>query len=633
MDRAAKYATSPRPTDRMPGGVPYIVGNEAAERFSFYGMKAILFVFMTEYLLGADGTTDVLSADQAKEYVHYFVSAAYFFPVLGALLSDTLLGKYRTILVLSIVYCLGHLALAVNETRLGLAVGLGLIALGSGGIKPCVSAHVGDQFGIRNKHLMTRVFQWFYFAINLGAFASTILTPILLVKFGPGVAFGVPGVLMFIATVLFWLGRHEFVHIPPSGTATLREFFSRRGALAILNLAVIYLFVAVFWALFDQTGSAWIDQARRMDRQWLGIMWYPSQVQAANPILILIFIPLFAYVIYPAIDRVFSLTPLRKIAIGFFVCVAAFAVPAWIESRITGGEIVPFKQAPEEEATHVAAEIDKDNWPVGNLIDGRVEGSGWAAPMEGLQDLVIRLRERRAWEINAVELTPADVRPLLAAENPKANIEMGDSDACRPREVEVLVSSARVGPWQSVARNEFAVSESSLRLAFPAVTAEFVMLRLHSNHGGPLVSLAEVAVHTTEPASPAATTKADLWPNVAAVGTQPNIAWQLLAYVLLTAAEIMISITCLEFSYTQAPKAMKSLIMSFYLLSVSLGNLFTAGVNRFIQNPDGSSKLEGADYYWFFTALVLAAAVGFLVVAFFYRGKTYIQGTEDKPDA
>ena len=125
-----------------------------------------------------------------------------------------MLGKYRTILWLSIVYCAGHLVLAMDETRNGLFWGLALIAVGSGGIKPCVSAHVGDQFSKSNAQLLERVFGWFYFSINLGAFTSTLLTPFLLESYGPTYAFGVPGVLMAIATLLFWMGRNKFVHIP-----------------------------------------------------------------------------------------------------------------------------------------------------------------------------------------------------------------------------------------------------------------------------------------------------------------------------------------------------------------------------------------------------------------------------------
>ena len=248
------FLTAPLPSKKLPGGIPYIIGNEAAERFSFYGMKAILVVFMTSYLFlmpGATGNEPMSNTDAIANY-HWFTSAVYFTPILGALISDILLGKYLTIMILSIVYCMGHGVLALMGLGGGidpgwmLFLGLGLISFGSGGIKPCVSAHVGDQFGKSNAHLLSKVFSAFYFSINVGAFVSTLLTPWFLEWYGPHLAFGVPGVLMCIATFLFWCGRKKFVHVPAGGLKWFRETFSWKGVSAILKLGVIYIFVAVF---------------------------------------------------------------------------------------------------------------------------------------------------------------------------------------------------------------------------------------------------------------------------------------------------------------------------------------------------------------------------------------------------
>jgi POT family proton-dependent oligopeptide transporter len=451
MAQQKQYLTAPVPTTEMPKGIPYIVTNEAAERFSFYGMKGILIIFMTKYLMDSGGTADFMGPDEAKGYYHMFTSAVYFTPLLGAIIADAFLGKYKTILLLSMVYCAGHLTLALDETRMGLALGLGLISLGSGGIKPCVSAHVGDQFGKSNAKLLEKVFGWFYFAINLGAFASTLLTPWLLANYGPHVAFGVPGILMAFATVFFWMGRNVFIHIPPGGMAFLKQTFSKEGLGSMGRLFLIYAFVAMFWALFDQTGSAWVLQADRMERNFLGFEWLPSQIQAINPIMIMILIPVFNGVkalnwpgVYPLMHRVWPLTPLRKIGIGFFLTVPAFLIPAWIETQLDAG-------------------------------------------------------------------------------------------------------------------------------------------------------------------------------------TSVNIAWQLFAYAIMTTAEVFVSITCLEFSYTQAPKKMKSLIMACFLMSVSLGNVFVSLVNFFIQNEDGSSKLAGAEYYMFFSGCMLVTAIFFIPVARRYKEQTHIQ--------
>jgi len=439
-----KYLTAPVPSDKTPAGIPYILGNELAERFSFYGMRCILVFFMTHLLANAAGELAPMTKEQSKVWFHLFVSAVYFTPLIGALISDIWLGKYRTILFFSILYCSGFAALAFNHARVGLGAGLILIAIGSGVIKPCVSANVGDQFGKTNKHLMARMYSWFYFAINLGAFVSNLLIPELLDRYNATVAFGVPGGVMVLATFVFWLGRKKFVHIPRGGAAFVKECFSGEGLKAIGRLAIIYLFVAPFWALFDQMDSSWMLQAEKMNRVWLGHKWLSSQIVAVNPLGILLLIPVFSYVIYPAIDRIFRLSPLRKIGLGLFVAATPFVVNALIEKRIVAGET-------------------------------------------------------------------------------------------------------------------------------------------------------------------------------------PSVGWLILAYGLLTSAEVMVSITCLEFSYTQAPKKMKSFIMAVFLLSISLGNTFTALVNKFIQNPDGTSKLEGPSYFWFFVAVMLVTAVLFVPVAARYKVKEHIQ--------
>ncbi len=137
--------------NNFPPQIKFIVGNEACERYSYYGMRSILVVFMIQVLLFQE-------ADATSIY-HVFAAACYLFPVLGAFISDRIWGKYKTILYLSLVYCAGHAVLSIWETRTGLYFGLALIALGSGGIKPCVSAHVGDQFRANQTHLLKKVYE------------------------------------------------------------------------------------------------------------------------------------------------------------------------------------------------------------------------------------------------------------------------------------------------------------------------------------------------------------------------------------------------------------------------------------------------------------------------------------------
>ena len=480
------YLTSPPKIATMPPGVPYIVGNEAAERFSYYGMNSILTIFMTKYLLDKMGHLSVMPPAKAEAWYHTFVSALYFLPIFGAILADAVFGKFRVVFWLSIVYCLGHVTLALMgspvahaiEPRYLLAIGLLMIAMGAGGIKPCVSTNVGDQFGESNKHLLTRVFNWFYFSINAGSALSTLLIPWLLEPYkaapdgfiaklspsivvflesprlhSPDIAFGLPGVFMALATFIFWLGRKKFVHIPPVGLRTYgREIFNKETGKILLNILIPVPFVAIFWALWQQNFSSWILQAESMDRHLFGIEWLSSQIQTVNPIFILIMLPLFSYWLYPAVEKVVRLTPLRKIGAGLFVTAASFFLVAMIQTRIDAGE-------------------------------------------------------------------------------------------------------------------------------------------------------------------------------------RPGIIWQVWAFVILTAGETLVSPTHLEFSYTQGPIKLKSLVMCTYLFAVSLGNQFTAAVNFFIQNPDGTVKLQGTSYFMFFVWVMLGTAVLFAIVTPFYKGRTYLQDQADAPPA
>jgi POT family proton-dependent oligopeptide transporter len=112
------------------------------------------------------------------------------------------------------------------------------------------------------------------------------------------------------------------------------------------------------------------------------------------------------------------------------------------------------------------------------------------------------------------------------------------------------------------------------------------------------------------------------------LGQVPSIGWQIAAYVILTAAEVLVSVTALEFSYTQAPQTLKSTVMSIYLLSISLGNWLTAGINYAIALSDGGSRLSGVGYYGFFAALMFVAALGFLFVSRAYEERLVLQSRE-----
>lgn len=385
---------------KMPPGIPYIVTNEFAERFCFYGINSILTVYMVQFLhfTDADGAT----------WQSLFKSGAYFFPLLGAIVSDVFWAKFKTIITFSVVYVVGCWVLAFATDKTGLALGMFLVAFGTGGIKPCVSTNVGDQFTAKNAHLIERAFSWFYLAINAGSSISIFLCPVLLEKpeYGPRWAFGMPATMMAVATVVFWLGRHKFAVVPPAMSrnnnlgamlfllafapilalsaaayvqfgplgalgaliaqfclavwvlmktpvrnaippelaAWLEQGFTGEGLRLVGRLLVVYFFVSMFWMLWDQSnGNTWTLQAQSslMDKNLgFGLTLLPAQLQVVNGILILILVPIFSYGLYPLMGRFFEPTPLRRIGIGLFTVAASFIIVAWIEQQIQDGHRV-----------------------------------------------------------------------------------------------------------------------------------------------------------------------------------------------------------------------------------------------------------------------------------------------------
>lgn len=450
-----------------PKSIGYIIANEGAERFSFYGMRSILATFLVFHFFNPtmNPLLQITAEAKANETTHFFVSLAYALPFIGGLVADWFFGKYKVIIYVSIVYCIGHLCLALFDHDLEkFKYGLILIAIGAGGIKSCVSANLGDQFTTDNKHLMSKVYGWFYFSINAGSVLSTILIPLVYDRYGAKWAFGIPGILMALATVIFFWGRKTYVNVPPSGVNKNNFVFISVYALlnwrskkknqslldvakekfdhqkvedvkTVYNVLAVFAFIPIFWALWDQNLSEWVLQATKMDRHILGINLLPEQIQTVNPFFLLVFIPIFNYWLYPFLDKKgLKTTPLRRIGAGLVLTAISFVIIALIQTSIDGG-------------------------------------------------------------------------------------------------------------------------------------------------------------------------------------ATPAIGWQVLAYAILAAAEVLVSITGLEYAYTQASKSMKSTMIAIWLLTTALGNLFTALVNRSISTGGFFAQFKGADYYWFFIGLLCLFIVVYLFVS------------------
>jgi POT family proton-dependent oligopeptide transporter len=296
-------------------------------------MTSILTLYMARHL--------GLAENRAIAGYQIFGTAAYAMPILGAILADGLLGRYRTILWLSWGYVAGHAVLALWETGTGLVVGLGLVAIGAGGIKANASAFAGDQIPAGKDALLARLYDLYYAMINVGSTLGTLIVPPLLDHVSPRVAFAVPGVAMAIALAVFWVGRRRYRHVEPARTRAAAPVAGRRGDwIAILRIAAVFAPISVFWALYFQYGSSWVLQAERMDRRLGGWTVSSGQLTTLNAVLLLLFLYVFAVHVFPALDRRgVRATALRKMTVGMFVMVLSFASAAAVQAALDGGAV------------------------------------------------------------------------------------------------------------------------------------------------------------------------------------------------------------------------------------------------------------------------------------------------------
>ncbi len=353
----------------IPKSVPFIIGNEFAERFSFYGMRSIIAVFLVHQFFSRD--TSVIANAKANTINHAFSTLVYFTPILGAIIADWFFGKYRVILIGSIIYTFGHFVLSMFDTSLsGFETGLVIIAFSAGAVKSCVAANVGDQFDHKNKHLMSSIYGWFYFSINAGSMISLLLIPVIYEKAGGAWAFGVPGILMALATIIFFSGRKKYVRIPAGGIKkdnfvtinlfVLSAYLTKKDPIktawqqaedkygaekveaikSVWGVMAVFAFIPIFWAMWDMNGSEWVLQSTNLNRNLglFGLTILPSQIQFVNALFLLMMIPIFNYGIYPLIIKMgIKLTPLKKIGSGLFITGLSFVIIALIQRSIDAG--------------------------------------------------------------------------------------------------------------------------------------------------------------------------------------------------------------------------------------------------------------------------------------------------------
>ncbi len=632
---AAEQAPTEEKSDLFPAGIPFIVGNEGAERFSYYGMRAILYVYLAALYVHfvpeaqlAAGAAEGARA-QATAVAHLFMAGVYAFPMIGAILADRLLGKYPVILFVSLIYCAGHAVLAVagrfgawgdyEMAEWGMYAGLALIAIGSGGIKPCVSANVGDQFTKKNGHLVSKVFQIFYFIINFGSFFSTLLTPLLYRWYGAEVAFGVPGIFMGIATVIFYTGRKRFVHVAPNpgGKIGALDFV----ASVLLFSPVIALIVAVFvqgehfeaqrapgMGAFDfyftyvreyvvhLAKSSWAYFAIAAGLFAAGLMLYSERQRQKRDMGFL------AVLFYAWRHR-----RERKKGEGFFTVArepfgeeAAEGPPAVLRIMLVFSMVSVFWALFDQHASTWIEQASRMHRSISVPT-----GVGYASVAATIALALYGGTWLMLWVSNV--RVPRGVHALVLGLVGVGVAGAAIYDAMDPHWMEVELAAAQIS----------ALNPLMVMIIIPALNVlVYRPLEKRSIIVKPLLKMTIGMFLAAVAFAAAALLQQRV--ETAAAG-QVHVLWQIVQYLLMTTAEVLVSVTGLEFAYTQAPRSMKSTIMGFWLLCVTFGNVLVAFLAPM------QTILTLSQFFWVFTGLMAVAAVVFAVMARLYKGKTYLQ--------
>uniref|UniRef100_A0A8C8EC59 Solute carrier family 15 member 1 n=1 Tax=Otus sunia TaxID=257818 RepID=A0A8C8EC59_9STRI len=632
-----------------PLSIFFIIINEFCERFSYYGMRAVLVLYFKYFLQWDDNLSTAI--------YHTFVALCYLTPILGALIADSWLGKFKTIVSLSIVYTIGQAVMSVSSindltdhnrdgspdnvsVHIALSMtGLILIALGTGGIKPCVSAFGGDQFEDDQEKQRTRFFSIFYLSINAGSLLSTIITPILRAQ-ECGIhtkqrcyplAFGVPAALMAVSLVVFIIGSGMYKKVKPQGNImiqvskcigvinlprseichNMRKASEKRliaQTKAVLKVLFLYIPLPMFWALFDQQGSRWTLQATTMDGNFGSIQIQPDQMQTVNPILIIIMVPVVDAVVYPLIKKCkINFTPLRKITVGMFLASLAFVAAALVQVQID--KTLPVFPAAGQTQIKVinigtdGATVQFES-PLQSVNVLSMESTGYMTfDTSRLQSVNIISGNKTATEVITL---PGGSRHTLAVKNAASiaakwvslfinnlpdtiNITMGDTAF----ETLMSFSASNYNLFPGGRKDNIMAIINSIPCSVTSKTLGFG-------------SAYTIVINGCTGNTLDVTYSEDISPNTV------HMAWQIPQYFILTCAEVVFSVTGLEFSYSQAPSNMKAVLQAGWLLTVAVGNIIVLIVA-------GASKLsEQWAEYVLFAALLLAVCIIFAVMAYFY---------------
>ena len=541
----------------FPKSVFFIVGTEACERFSFYGMRSILTLYIVHELLGelSSAGTDGLRAanDFATTVGHLFTMGVYFMPLLGAWIADKFWGRYRTILVMSIFYVCGNATLALTVgSETGLAVGLALIAIGSGGIKPCVSSFMGDQFSPNQREFIARAFGMFYWAINFGSFFAFGLIPVVKNEFGYAWAFGIPGIVMGLATLVFAAGtpgykRHSGEWVAePAGTVVRR----------VLSSAALY------GAL-----PGWFFCALMM----LAMPEMLGETAASANVFGKIF-----FVAGTGVAAFFAVAVIFGIAAFLPRALAKLAKAAHPDTS----ESVPAEKCENAESALSARVPAGTSMTLGErfrairgiLLLFAVVPVFWALFDQMSTTWVILGGQMRATSLVGYPINTETMQNINSLF------------------VMALIPVLSFFIYPALNRTRFFKTTPLRRMTLGMLltAASFVICALLQN--------------SVDASLAAGTPTISVW-------------WMALPYFVLTLGEVLFSATGLEFAFSQAPASMRSTITSLWNLTTTAGNFLVVLVVALARD------FTAAERFYFFAALMAAVAVVFGIFSLFYKYK------------
>jgi len=571
--QADQHLTEPAPQPaRVPTGHPlaflFFFWGEFAERCSYYGMRAILALYMTDRLGVSEGN--------AGTYMSFFIAACYFFPLIGGWVADRFLGKYWTIVLFSAPYILGQFLVGIENPYV-VAGALTLLAMGSGVIKPNISTLMGityDQQRPGRDQLRTQAFNLFYMAINIGALISQVAMPWLRTNYGYQVAFLFPAGFMALALLIFALGKFAYgkesivrpvvdapgSDCPPTKTITgipvTYKVITREEAEAekilrrktLLNIGALFLTVMFFWAIFDQSASTWIFFAKSyMDCRVFGLTVTPDQIQATNAGFIVLLVPVNLLFFWLLARAEIHVRPTTKIFVGYgLVALSMFVMSL---AGYLAGEPIPTIKMTAYEGEFMLPR------PVGanSLSEAKPDAEGRVA----INFDSVKL-EATGWNYD---------EKMRTASFTGGRISLPDGKIA-------VIEGGRIDFEKSNL-----LSGSSLTMP-GAINWTYKPAEYKSAQGKIVVTANNAAeeVPGELPASPAGAPAESGKLTLAESSLVPEsgkvtVWWKILAFFIITVGEILISVTGLELAFTAAPASMKSFVTACWLAVVFLANL------------------------------------------------------------